>query len=150
VSRASKILSLVEAKAFIFYHGTRQGDEIEKAGRFHLSRDEADGYLGISFTEDPEYALDYGDDLFKVWISLKNPLVVDYNFWQGKSKKPKHKEVYDWLKDSGIDPTRADVDDMSKAIHSIGHDGYYTIMKGKIGEMRVFSHRVVQKFERVK
>lgn len=161
-SRASIIL--LEAKIFILYHGSRHGDKIEKAGRFTLSRDEANAYPGISFTSEPGSALDYGDELFKVWVSLQRPLEVDYDFWQGKSKKSEHQEVYSQLKDSGVNLKRGSitkwVGGVSKVAHSMGYDGMYThncgfhlssvMPKGKVGEMRVFTPKVITKFERVR
>jgi hypothetical protein len=78
----------------------------------------------------------------EVMVDVRNPLQVNEKFWGGVSGRDAHQQVYELLRQKGINPLSATRTQLSEAVQKAGYDGWY-VMHGDdvIHELKVFARK---------
>lgn len=147
---AATTLALGGVVAAALYRGT---DKPRTAAREGLQprMDPEMRHAGIELKGSKTAAREQGRKVLETRAVVKKSLEVDAEFWQGTSRNPDHRKVYEkYLKLQGIMEgkaavlRRAERGDLSKAIQAAGFDAWLTrTPAGKIKEIRVFGRKGV-------
>ena len=119
-----------------FFHGTNNEEVFEEG--LEPSVDEVNDYPGISLSTDKTYAKGYGDILASVKVSTDSVLKVDNEFWEGSSKNIEHKQIYDLFDKTYGKAVSKDIGKLTAVIKKAGHDGWFTVKRNEVAELRVF------------